>query len=570
MINVVFTARDPLGIQLAEVRSKSDGRRYLTVGTIRPKSQVERLAPEIRKGMILKAVNGTDVVITEDTPTEMVYKLLAPRPISLSFIQPDSLTGTVDWHKTDKVKAAFPAFKNPLFKGSEEDEHKQEKGEEEEEEEDLMGDMAWAKTTDFSRTMEALTGDLLDEVSQMKADADAAGVDTLASVKFMGAAAQNVLAAFAPSPAPAMNPLLQAAVDGGHGMAASPADHDVDHTRGAGESVTFLEPGPIGMTIAKCANKGDGKEYMVIDEIAPGKQADHMPQLRVGLILKSVNGENVKHLSVADVLEIMRQRPVSCEFVYRTDDTKDEKAAADAERERLSQQRRNKRANMSKEDKLAKMKVKLLEQKANQMKSDGITLPDETRYGEALAFIKDEQWVAAAEALVDATSSRVCSEPEDVGSSGIAHAHTFPVPPPRPQLSVAKQEVASPTRTTKESVVNARRFPTPPARPQLSVGKQDAANLTHTAKESVANAKRSPTPPPRPQLSVGKQDAASPTHTAKESVANAKRPPTPPLRGSHKHELPPAPVTVSEVSKRTLASRFRAKKQTKDAQEKLL
>lgn len=109
-------------------------------------------------------------------------------------------------------------------------------------------------------------------------------------------------------------------------MAAPPADHDLDHTKGAGESVTFSDPGPIGMTIAKRANKDDGKEYMVIDKITPGKQADHMPQLRVGLILKSVNGENVEHLSVTDVLEIMRQRPVSCEFVYRTDDTKDDPA----------------------------------------------------------------------------------------------------------------------------------------------------------------------------------------------------------------------------------------------------
>jgi hypothetical protein len=107
-------------------------------------------------------------------------------------------------------------------------------------------------------------------------------------------------------------------------MAAPDENADIDHTKGAGESVTFTEPGPIGMTIVKRASKDDGKDYMVIDKIAPGKQADKMPQLRVGLLLKSVNGQNVEHLSVQDVLQLMKVRPVSCEFVYRTDDTKDD------------------------------------------------------------------------------------------------------------------------------------------------------------------------------------------------------------------------------------------------------
>ena len=76
-------------------------------------------------------------------------------------------------------------------------------------------------------------------------------------------------------------------------------------------------------TLNTVEQQGSYKEFMVIDKISPGKQAEKMPQLRLGLILKSVNGESVEHLSVADVSGLLQQRPVSCEFVYRTDDVKE-------------------------------------------------------------------------------------------------------------------------------------------------------------------------------------------------------------------------------------------------------
>jgi hypothetical protein len=135
------------------------------------------------------------------------------------------------------------------------------------------------------------------------------------------AAASNVLAHFgAPAPAPAANTLASAALAFGGGGPAAPVAEPAHYTGGHGEKVTFTEPGPIGMVLSKRASKTDGKDYMVIDKISPGKQAEKMPQLHLGLILKSVNGESVEHLSVADVSGLLQQRPVSCEFVYRTDD----------------------------------------------------------------------------------------------------------------------------------------------------------------------------------------------------------------------------------------------------------
>ena len=83
----------------------------------------------------------------------------------------------------------------------------------------------------------------------------------------------------------------------------------------------------------------------------------------------------------------------------------EEAAAADAEeaeKKRLAEIRAAKRKNMSKEDKMAKMRVKTLQKKAAAMKEEG-KLADEKRYEEALALIEDEEWVKAEAALKDAT-----------------------------------------------------------------------------------------------------------------------------------------------------------------------
>jgi hypothetical protein len=80
---------------------------------------------------------------------------------------------------------------------------------------------------------------------------------------------------------------------------------------------------------------------------------------------------------------------------------KEEAAAADAEeaeKQRLAKARAEKRKNMSKEDKMAKMKVKGLKKKADKMKADG-TLADEARYEEGLKLMEDEEWFKAEQAL---------------------------------------------------------------------------------------------------------------------------------------------------------------------------
>eukprot|EP01045_Picozoa_sp_COSAG04_P037161 COSAG04_NODE_9362_length_870_cov_6.598555_2_plen_215_part_01 len=80
----------------------------------------------------------------------------------------------------------------------------------------------------------------------------------------------------------------------------------------------------------------------------------------------------------------------------------EKEAAEQAEKDKKAAALREKRRNMSKEDKMAKMKVKPLQKKADTMKADG-KLADEKRYEEALAFIEDEEWVKAEQALKDAT-----------------------------------------------------------------------------------------------------------------------------------------------------------------------
>ena len=50
------------------------------------------------------------------------------------------------------------------------------------------------------------------------------------------------------------------------------------------------------------------------------------------------------------------------------------------------------KANMSKEEKMAKMRVKPLRAEADTKKAEG-SLTDASRYEEALAFIEDEKWI---------------------------------------------------------------------------------------------------------------------------------------------------------------------------------
>ena len=101
---------------------------------------------------------------------------------------------------------------------------------------------------------------------------------------------------------------------------------------GGYEEVTFSEPGALGLVIVKRESTVDGKEYLVLDQIRDGSQADKMPQLRQGLLLKSVKGKtdsaatDVEHMSVADVSQMMgaENRPVTVTFAHRTTDVSDD------------------------------------------------------------------------------------------------------------------------------------------------------------------------------------------------------------------------------------------------------
>ena len=49
-----------------------------------------------------------------------------------------------------------------------------------------MGDQSWAKTDNFSGALDYMFGDLLGDMAQMKAEAEAAGIDLNAKVGSMG------------------------------------------------------------------------------------------------------------------------------------------------------------------------------------------------------------------------------------------------------------------------------------------------------------------------------------------------------------------------------------------------
>ena len=374
-VNVIFCEKGPLGIQLSEFESRVDGDLCLVVGKVRPGSQASRLAPEIREGLILQAVNGADVVITKQSDPDMVHKLLAPRPLSLQFIHPNrkwakfpKQTSGVDRQPRHQVETPLSQYSNPLFEpepepaiANERDADGYSDGEEEDDEEDdLMGDQSWAQTDDFSGAVNALMADLLDDVSHMKVEAAAAGADLGATLGAMG--------------------------------------------------------------------------------------------------LSTGNDQEKQEAAAA--------------------------AAAEAERESLATERREKRANMSKAEKMAKMKTKALQKRATQMKSDG-KLRDEKRYAEALAFIEDEQWCAAEQALMEATSSRVTiagSMPDAVKVEK--------------KRNVATHEVAIPVRPAEQAGAPP---PRPPPRPPRATRHEAASVHAAEQEDGFVIVEAPPAPPPRPQ-----------------------------------------------------------------------
>ena len=140
---------------------------------------------------------------------------------------------------------------------------------------------------------------------------------------------------------------------------------------------------------------------------APDLQPTQRPEAVTGVGIRPSQGSVLVHSEAADTDEESDNERGDIRMAAAHEEEKNkavEQAAADAEKaenDRKAQERAEKRRNMSKEDKMAKMKVRPLQKKADTMKEED-RLADPKRYEDALAFIEDEQWVKAEAALKDA------------------------------------------------------------------------------------------------------------------------------------------------------------------------
>ena len=148
VFDAVFSDEGPLGIRFveAEATSQLDGEAttFLVIGEVRPGSYAARIAPQLREGLMLKAVNGTDVGDTSGLASERVYELLRQRPVSLSFIQLDL---KLEEQTTGQTK--IDADQRPPIEAS-----------------DPRGDESWAITDDLSRATSDLVDEMLEDMAQ--------------------------------------------------------------------------------------------------------------------------------------------------------------------------------------------------------------------------------------------------------------------------------------------------------------------------------------------------------------------------------------------------------------------
>ena len=111
-------------------------------------------------------------------------------------------------------------------------------------------------------------------------------------------------------------------------------------------------------------------------------------------------------------------------------------AEAEAEKEETARIRREKKANMTKEDKKAKVMCGQYKKKAAAAQEDG-TLVDEAKYKKALQLMDDDEWVQAEIALKEAMGSNLEEEKqksateEENTEPGIENTHpSAPKPTP--------------------------------------------------------------------------------------------------------------------------------------------
>ena len=120
-------------------------------------------------------------------------------------------------------------------------------------------------------------------------------------------------------------------------------------------------------------------------------------------------------------------------------------AAAEEEKRKKAEALREKRKNMTKEEKMAKMKVKPLQKKAEAMKEDG-TLVDEAQYEEGMRLVEEEEWLAAEKALKAATAApcdgddaapdggeEAAPQPDEAAPEAAPEPESEPEPKPEPE-----------------------------------------------------------------------------------------------------------------------------------------
>ena len=112
------------------------------------------------------------------------------------------------------------------------------------------------------------------------------------------------------------------------------------------------------------------------------------------------------------------------------------KAAAEEEKRKAAAARAEKRRNMTKEEKAAKIKANQYRKKAAAMHEEG-TLVDTAQYEEGLRLVEEEDWLAAEAALKAATSSSEAPAPP------LAQPEPEPEPEPEPRAGGVPPEPGS-------------------------------------------------------------------------------------------------------------------------------
>jgi hypothetical protein len=78
--------------------------------------------------------------------------------------------------------------------------------------------------------------------------------------------------------------------------------------------VVFSHPGSLGLRFAERVSDGDGRRWLLVENIAEGTQAAMVPQLHNGMVVHSVGDQFIDALPSQTAIELMKQRPVKLRF----------------------------------------------------------------------------------------------------------------------------------------------------------------------------------------------------------------------------------------------------------------